>query len=40
MEKLRKITVYVPTDDVEKAQAYTGESVTETVRVALKKLHQ
>ncbi len=38
MENLRKITVHVPTEDLEKAQAYTGEGVTDTVRVALKKL--
>lgn len=35
---LRKITVQVPEDDLEMAQAYTGEGVTETVRAALKKL--
>ncbi|MPZ58080.1 MAG: hypothetical protein GEU91_16610 [Rhizobiales bacterium] len=35
---LRKITVQVPEDDLERAQAYTGEGVTETVRAALKKL--
>jgi hypothetical protein len=38
MPQLRKITVEVPKDDLELAQAYTGEGVTETVRAALKKL--
>jgi hypothetical protein len=36
METLRKITVQVPERDLENAQAYTGEGVTETVRAALK----
>lgn len=36
--QLRKITVQVPEKDLENAQAYTGEGVTETVRAALKKL--
>jgi hypothetical protein len=35
---LRKITVQVPEDDLEMAQAFTGEGVTETVRTALRKL--
>jgi len=35
---LRKITVQVPEHDLDMAQAYTGEGVTETVRAALKKL--
>ena len=38
MESLKKITVQVPERDLEAAQAYTGEGVTETVRAALKKL--
>jgi hypothetical protein len=38
MSELRKITVQVPEDDLARAQAYTGEGVTETVRAALKKL--
>ena len=38
MEKLRKVTVQVPARDLERAQAYTGEGVTETVRAALKRL--
>jgi hypothetical protein len=37
-DALRKITVQVPERDLEMAQAYTGEGVTETVRAALKKL--
>ena len=35
---MRKITVQVPEHDLDMAQAYTGEGVTETVRAALKKL--
>jgi hypothetical protein len=38
MTALRKITVQVSEDDLDMAQAYTGEGVTETVRAALKKL--
>ncbi len=38
MEALRKITVQVSERDLEAAQAYTGEGVTETVRAGLKKL--
>jgi hypothetical protein len=38
MGELRKITVYVPEQDLTKAQAFTGEGVTETVRAGLKKL--
>jgi hypothetical protein len=38
MDRLRKITVQVSERDLENAQAYTGEGVTETVRAALKKL--
>lgn len=38
MEDLRKITVEVPSDDLERAQAYTGAGVTETVRAGLKRL--
>jgi hypothetical protein len=37
MGDLRKITVQVSEHDLEMAQAYTGEGVTETVRAALKK---
>jgi len=36
--QLRKITVHVPEDDLIKAQELTGEGITDTVRVALKKL--
>ena len=38
MTALRKITVQIPKHDLEMAQAYTGEGVTETVRAALKQL--
>jgi hypothetical protein len=38
MSELRKITVQVSEADLEAAQAYTGEGVTETVRAALKRL--
>jgi hypothetical protein len=38
MGDLRKITVHVPADELAMAQAYTGEGVTATVRLALKKL--
>ena len=35
---LRKITVQVPETDLELAQKYTGEGVTKTMRLALKRL--
>lgn len=38
MNDMRKITVEVPITDLEQAQAYTGQGVTETVRAGLKKL--
>jgi hypothetical protein len=38
MGDLRKITVEVPAGDLAAAQQYTGEGVTETIRVALKRL--
>ena len=38
MTSLRKITVQVPEHDLELAQELTGEGVTETVRMALRKL--
>jgi hypothetical protein len=38
MSVMRKITVQVPEDVLEKAQAYTGEGVTQTVTAALKRL--
>ena len=40
MIELRKITVQVPTEDLQRAQALTGEGVTETVRTALQRLAQ
>ena len=40
MSKVRKITVQIPERDLELAQAYTGEGVTETVRTALQRLAQ
>jgi Arc/MetJ-type ribon-helix-helix transcriptional regulator len=38
MGEMRKITVEVPEDLLERAQAFTGEGVSETVRQALRKL--
>jgi hypothetical protein len=38
MADLKKITVQVSEHDLELAQKFTGEGVTETVRAALKKL--
>jgi len=38
MGEMRKITVDVPVKDLEAAQEYIGAGVTETVRVALRKL--
>jgi hypothetical protein len=38
MGEMRKITVEVPGEVLESAQAFTGEGVTETVRAALRKL--
>jgi hypothetical protein len=38
MTELKKITVQVPERDLELAQKFTGEGVTETVRTALRKL--
>lgn len=35
---MRKITVEVPADLLDRVQTYTGEGVTETIRVALKKM--
>ena len=35
---LRKITVQVHESDLERAQKYTGEGVTETLRLALRNL--
>jgi hypothetical protein len=38
MNRLKKITVEVPENDLTLARKYTGKGVTETVRAALKKL--
>jgi hypothetical protein len=38
MGEMRKITVEVPNDLLERLQDYTGAGVTETVRTALKRL--
>ena len=40
MGELRKITVRVDGQDLERAQQFTGAGVTETVRIALKRLAQ
>ncbi len=38
MNEMRKITVQVPEAVLERAQAYTGEGVTQTVTAGLKRL--
>jgi ubiquinone biosynthesis protein UbiJ len=38
MSEMRKITAFVPAQTLAAAQAYTGEGVTETLRIALEKL--
>ena len=38
MGDMKKITVEVPEDLLERAQAFTGQGVSETVRQALRKL--
>ena len=38
MTEMRKITAFVPAKTLESAQAYTGEGVTETLRIALERL--
>ncbi len=38
MNDMRKITVEVPVQDLEEAQALTGKGVTETVRDALRRM--
>jgi hypothetical protein len=38
MGEMRKITVQVPEDVLESAQAFTGEGVTQTVTEGLKRL--
>lgn len=40
MGGLRKITVQVPEQELERAQRLTGQGVTETVRAGLKRLSQ
>jgi len=40
MTALRKITVHLPSDLIEGAQAATGAGVTETVRQGLEKLRR
>jgi Arc/MetJ-type ribon-helix-helix transcriptional regulator len=38
MGEMRKITVEVPSDLLDRVQSFTGEGVSETVRTGLKKL--
>lgn len=38
MNEMRKITVEVPSDLLDRVQSFTGEGVTETVRTGLKKI--
>lgn len=38
MSEMRKITAFLPAETLAAAQAYTGEGVTETLRIALEKL--
>jgi hypothetical protein len=38
MSDMRKITAFVPTELLETAQAFTGEGVSETLRIALERL--
>jgi hypothetical protein len=38
MSEVRKITAFVPADLLASAQAYTGQGVTETIRLALERL--
>jgi hypothetical protein len=38
MTEMRKITAFLPAKALAAAQAYTGEGVTETLRIALEKL--
>jgi hypothetical protein len=41
MTKMRKITAFVPAELLEAALGYTGQGITETLRVALERLaHQ
>jgi ubiquinone biosynthesis protein UbiJ len=39
MAEMRKITAFLPAKSLASAQAYTGEGVTETLRIALEKLN-
>ena len=38
MKGLRKVTVHLPGDLLEEAQAFTGDGVTQTIKAGLKKL--
>ncbi len=38
MTAMRKITAIIPADLLSSAQSYTGEGVTETLRIALERL--
>ncbi len=38
MGEMRKITVEIPGDLLDRVQAFTGEGITETVRSALKRV--
>ena len=38
MSEMRKITVEVPEDLLERVQEFTGEGITETIRAALRRL--
>jgi hypothetical protein len=38
MNAIRKITVHVPADLIEKAQRATGKGITETIRLGLQQL--
>lgn len=40
MTEMRKITAFVPADLLDKAQAFTGEGVSETLRMGLRKLSE
>jgi ubiquinone biosynthesis protein UbiJ len=40
MSELRKITAFLPAKSLAAAQAYTGQGVTETLRIALEKLNR
>jgi len=39
MSKMRKITAFIPAATLERAQANTGQGVTETIRLALERLN-